>query len=394
MTARFLAGVAAFSLAPAAAIALGLDRSGQPVDVLFEDGNYFEFGVGRAFPSLDGTDVPLFGGRDTGEVGLDYDQIGAGLKLDATDRLSFSFISGQPYGADISYPLGRSIALGGTKADVDSKEFNVLARYEVNERFSVHGGFRHTRLESSVTLSGLAYGGLSGYSASFEEDADVALIAGVAYEVPEIALRVALTYFQGTEHEFRTRETLGGLGVGSLPAAALGLPFNPFSTESTTTVETPDAVNLDFQTGLNQSTLLFGQLRYAWYGDTITSPPFFDALNEPTIPGSSLTEIQDSYSLEVGIGRKLTDRISGSVSFGYEPEDDDDLVSPLAPTNGLKSVGLGMSYAVTDQVTVAGGLRYVWLGDAFAETGTPDTARTTFDDNTVVGIGAEIGYRF
>ncbi len=389
-----VACIAAIGIAPSSVVALGLDRSGQPVNVLFEDGNYFEFNFGRIYPDVDGTDLAVFGGRDTGEVAPDFNQVGAGLKLDATDRLSFAFISGQPYGADIAYPLGESVAFGGTEAMVDSRELNVLARYYVTDRVSVHGGLRYTWLESSVTLSGLAYGGLNGYRATFDEDGDFGLIVGVAYEIPEIALRVALTYFGGTEHQLRTTETLGGVGVGDLPAAALGLPVNPFSTETITPVETPEAVNLDFQTGLNERTLLFGQLRYAWYGETISSPTFFDAVDQPQTPNSSLTDIADSYSFEIGIGRQLTDRLAGSIAFGYEPEQDDDLVSPLDPTNGQRSIELAVSYDVSDQLTLAGGMRYFWIGDAFAETGTPDVARAEFDDNTALGLGALIAYRF
>ena len=35
-----------------------------------------------------------------------------------------------------------------------------------------------------------------------------------------------------------------------------------------------------------------------------------------------------------------------------------------------------------------------WLGDAFAETGTPDTARADFQDNTALSVGFKIGFNF
>ncbi len=391
---KVLAGTALLALLPGVANAIGLDRSAQAVDIIFEEGNYFQLNFGRIFPDVTGTDLALFGGNDTGDVADNFNRLGAGIKFQVTDRLSFAAISGEPYGIDLAYPTGESVAFGETRADVDTRELNVIGRYKITDTFSVHGGFRYTWLEANVTLAGLAYGPLNGYSASFDEAGDFGLIAGIAYERPDIALRVALTYFQGTEHDLDTTETVNGVGVGDLPAIVLGLPINPFSTESETTIETPDAINLDFQTGLNDRTLLFGRIRYAWYGDTIAAPAFYDAVNQPEIEGTTLTEIEDTYSVELGIGRRLTDRLSGSVSVGYEPEDDDDLVSPLSPTNGQKSIGLGLSYAVTDQLTLAGGARYTWLGDAFAETGTPDVARASFTDNDVFGLGLQIGYRF
>ncbi len=391
MRTRHLTGLAALCLAPASAMALGLDRSGQPVEVLFEDGNYFQFSVSRVFPSVDGTDTLGF---DTGNVAEDFNQIGAGVKFQLTDELSLGFIAGQPYGVDVEYPDDRSLLLGGTIAQADSSELLAIARYEFTDNFSVHGGLRYTWLEADVRLSGLAYGGLNGYEVSLDRDGDMGVVAGIAYERPEIALLVALTYFGKTEHQHDTRETLNGVGVGDIPAAALGLPVNPFSTESTTVVETPEAINLDFQTGLNERTLLFGQIRYAWYGDVLVSPTFYDAADQPASPNTSLTQVEDNYAVTLGIGRALTEDLSGAISVRYVAKDDDDLVSPLSPINGQTALNLGLSYDVNEQVTISGGLRYAWLGDAEPETGTPDVARADFEDNHLIGIGLQLGYRF
>ncbi|WP_375262600.1 OmpP1/FadL family transporter [Palleronia sp.] len=408
---KLLAGAAVMALCPAAAMAAGLDRSGQPVDILFEDGNYFELSFGRVFPTLEGEDEPLAavgyaGGAETGDVSDDFNQVGAGVKFQVSERLSFALVADEPYGVDVSYPGdGGSFVpsnlpapyppvlpvaaedgsnnLGGTYANVDSSALTALARYKFNDNFSIHGGLRYQRLEAAVGLSGFAYGPLlSGYTVDFDRDYAFGYAVGAAYEVPEIALRVAVTYLSEIDHELDTIENLPALAGGG-------------SISSVTEITTPQAVNLDFQTGINQRTLLFGQLRYAWYNDVIVSPPYFDSQSDEDIEGTSLTELEDGYSLALGVGRALTDRLSGSVTFGYEhANDDDDLVSPLAPTNGQKSVGVGLSYDVNESLTIAGGVRYVWLGDASAETGTPDTARANFEDSHVVGVGMQVGYRF
>ena len=408
---KFLAGAAVLALCPGAAMAVGLDRSGQPVDILFEDGNYFELSFGRIFPSLEGedealADVGYAGGAETGNVSEDFNQLGAAVKFQVSEELSFALIADEPYGVDINYPgNGGSFTpsgfpppfppvlpvpaedgsnnLGGTYAKVDSSALTAMARYKINDNFSVHGGLRYQRLEASVGLSGYAYGpALSGYTVDFDRDYAFGYAVGAAYERPDIALRVALTYFSEIEHENETTETLPALAGGG-------------TVSSVTEITTPQAVNLDFQTGLNQRTLLFGQVRYAWYDDVTVDPPYFDANSDPTIEGTSLTDLTDGYSLSLGVGRALTDRLSGSITVGYEhPRDDDDLVSPLSPSNGQKSIGVGLSYDVNESLTVAGGVRYVWLGDASAETGTPDTARASFEDSHVVGVGMQIGYHF
>ena len=393
---RLLGTAAVIACTPVMLAALGLDRSGQPISLLFEEGNYVELNFGRVFPEASGEDLPIAlpdgtvlvpGGSESGNAAEDFNQFGAGIKYQFNDRLSVALIADEPYGSDVAYPSDGSLTLGGTRAVVDSAAVTALGRYAFSDAFSIHAGLRYQKIEADVTLAGAGYGALSGYNAAFGSDGDLGHVIGAAFERPEIALRVALTYFSGTEHDLRTTETVGGIGVdvisdGLLPAT------------STTRVETPEAINLDFQTGIAEDTLLFGSVRYAWYEDTIVAPTFFDANVDPAIPVSSLTEIGDGAVYNLGIGRRLTDRLSGSVALGYEPEDGDDLVSPLAPTNGSRSLALGLSYDATDALTLSGGARYVRLGDAQPETGTPDVARAEFSGSDVFGIGMRIGYRF
>ncbi len=60
----------------------GLDRSGQPITLIFEEGNYAEFSVSRTNPDVEGTDLtnqnPF--GTPTGNVAQDFNQVGAGVK--------------------------------------------------------------------------------------------------------------------------------------------------------------------------------------------------------------------------------------------------------------------------------------------------------------------------
>jgi len=153
-------------------------------------------------------------------------------------------------------------------------------------------------------------------------------------------------------------------------------------------VTTPQAVNLDFQTGIAADTLLFGSIRWAEYSVVKVSPDFFDGQTN----GASLTNIEDGFGYTLGVGRRFSDAWSGSFSVGYEPEGED-LVSPLAPTNGNYSVGLGAQYTM-DNVILSGGVRYIGLGDASAATGTPLGARAAFTDNSAVAVGFKVAYTY
>lgn len=385
---KLLSSAALVALAPGIAGAVGLDRSGQSVSTLFEEtgpnGGYVDFTFAHVDPSVSGNDID--GGFATGGVANTFDFIGISTKVQFNDKLSFVLIGEQPYGSAISYPVGRSLELGGTEAFVDSTSLTGLLQYQINDNFSVHGGLRWQNINARVALNGEAFLGLSGYAVDLKSDGDLGFVVGGAFEIPRFAARVAVTYFSGTDHKLPTTETLNGA-----PANLVVASLDP---TSVTKVETPEAINVEFQTGLNERTLLFGNFRYAMYDDVVVSPILFDTLVEAGSPGTSITDIEDGINFNIGIGRRLTDKLSASISYGFETEGDDSLVSPLAPTNGSDSVSIGVSYDLSDAFNISGGVRYTWLGDAQAETGTPDTAQADFDNNNATSIGLKASYKF
>lgn len=362
---------AALLLTTSMAHAIGLDRSAQNIGVLFEEGSYAELSFGSVMPEVSGSDLAAFGGRGTGNVAEDYTILGLGYKTDLNDQLSIALIVDEPYGADIAYPLGQSVALGGTSATLDSVAVTGLLRYKLDENISFHGGIRAQSTDASVTLAGLAYAGLNGYSVDLDRHTGFGYTLGAAYEIPAIALRVAVTYISEIEHEFDSVERIG--------ASAL-------TTTSPTTVTTPQAVNIDFQTGIAADTLLFGSIRWAEYSVVKVTPQNFGALTG----GGSLTAIEDGFGYTLGVGRRFNEGLAASLSLGFEPEGED-LVSPLAPTNGNYSVGLGAEYTM-DNVILSGGARYIVPGDASAQTG--GQARARFSDNEAVAVGFKIAYTY
>ncbi|WP_439148854.1 OmpP1/FadL family transporter [Sulfitobacter sp.] len=352
----------------------GLDRSNQDIGIIFESGNRFELSFGNASPSIDGTDIRS-GGQTTGNVAGDFNILSGALRYKLSDQLSVALIVDEPFGSDISYPaIATSPSFGGTQANVDSFAMTALARYNINSAFSVHGGLRYQEIEAAVTLRGAGYGGLSGYRGDFESDGAVGYVLGAAFEKPELAMRVALTYQSRIRHDLVTTETINGAPVTAGP--------------SSTRVETPESLNLEFQSGVAKDTLVFGSIRYARHSDTIVSPAFFASQTG----GASLTDIEDSTDYEIGIGRRFSDQWSGSVAFGYQTENGDDLVSPLSPTDGARYISVGAKYQATEQFDISVGVRYTKLGDARAAT--QNVGQATFADNSAVSVGVKMGYNF
>ncbi len=373
---NIMSGIGVLLMTAAPVLAGGIERAPQSLSPLFEDGNYLELSFGGVDPEVSGRDEPVFGGRETGDVAQGYGFAGLAYKHQFTDKLSGTFIMEQPFGADLRYPGGESIALGGTRVEVNSTTYTALLRYKFDNNVSVHGGIRGSRAEGEVTLSGAAYGPLSGYNVKLDGAWGVGWVAGVAYEVPDIAARISLTYNSPVEHEFDTTES-----------SAFG------QLDSKTKVKTPRSWTLEGQTGIAADTLLFGSIRWVNWSEFRVNPQVLVAA-PPSGFGidGGLVELEDTTTYTIGVGRKFTEAWSGSVSFSYEP-DGDDLVSPLAPTNGRKGVTLAAIYTM-DRIKVTTGINYTRLGDAYAETGTPDVARARMSDNHAWGVGMRIGYQF
>ena len=387
-------GAAALLLTTAAAQAGGIERYNQGLAPLFEKGNYAEIGFGHVRPSVDGKDLPVPGlypgGVSTGDVAGSFNQVGLAFKRQFNDSLSGMIMLNQPFGADISYPTaaaGGTPLLGGTSARVDSTHVTGVLRYVMPNNIGIHGGFNLSRADGTVTLGGLAYtnpvtgGSVDGYKVDLDRDTAIGWIAGISWEKPEIAARVALTSQSEIEHEFDTTETLTGTlaGLAGLPAGA------PLPTGKTK-VETPRSWTLDFQTGVAADTLVFGSIRWVDWSSFKVAPPVYGAAL------GSLTDLEDSTTYTLGVGRKFSENWSGSASFSFEKAGDD-LVSPLAPTNGRKGVTLAAIYT-RDNVKVTTGINYSKLGDARPETGTPDTARAKMSGNSALSVGVRVGFSF
>lgn len=385
-----ITSMAALLAGTAPLLAGGIERAPQSLNILFEQGNYAELSFGGADPTVEGNDngvppnplIPTgIPSRSTGDVANGYGFVGLSYKHQFSDALSAAIIIEQPFGADVSYQpfdlatvQGGSSLLGGTMARVDSTTFTALMRYKLPNNLSFHGGLRGSQADAEVTLQGFAYGPptpptFSGYNVQLDKDTGVGYVFGAAYEIPDIAGRVSLTYNSKIEHEFDTVESLQGNVIG----------------RSTTTVDTPESVTLEAQSGVAPGTLVFGSIRWVNWSEFKVDPAVFTANS-----GSGLVSLEDTTTYTLGVGRKFNDTWSGSAALTYEPENDD-LVSPLAPTNGRVGLTLAAVYTM-DNIKITTGINYTKLGDARPQT--RGDGRAQMEDSDLLGIGVRIGYSF
>ncbi|WP_394182076.1 outer membrane protein transport protein [Yoonia maritima] len=344
----FTAG-AALLLTTSIASAGGLDRSGQGIGFIFEEGEAAFGSFALVSPEISSNPEAA-----AGDTGQNYTSLSFGYKKPVGNGLELSIIVDQPFGADIAYGTG---PLAGTEASVTSSAATGILRYMTSENVSVYGGLRLQSLRGEASVPA------AGYTLDTETSYGAGYLVGAAYERPEIALRVALTYNSAIDH------TLAGEEASPIP----GGPVTDFD------VTTPQSVNLDFQSGIAADTLLFGSIRWVEWSE-------FDITPARYAGGSLVDYSEDVTTYTLGLGRRFSDVFSGQFSVSYE-ESQGGIAPNLGPTDGYISYSVGGEYKVNDQTKVRGGIRYVDIGDA-------QTQYFAFEDNSAIAVGASVVYTF
>jgi long-subunit fatty acid transport protein len=359
---RVLLSVSALALGTSSALAGGIERSTQSVAPLFESGEYLEFSIGSFDPSVSG----VFGGAiSSGDMAGTQTTYSFAYKKNLSDKFDAALIVDQPVGADVNYPAAAApYPFAGSNAEVRSNAITGLLRYKLPSNFSVYGGLRVESVKGKLQIIAPAVSPFfTNYNLDADKDWSLGYVVGVAWEKPEIHARVALTYNSAIKHTLDTVET--GLA--------------PFPLNGSLDVEIPQSVNLEFQTGIAQDTLVFGSVRWVdWTAFDITPQYLGQAI---------VSHDDDTFSTNLGIGRRFNERWSGAVILGYE-KGHGTPVGNLGPTDGYKSIGIAATYTV-DNIKITGGVRYVDIGDA-----TTKGVGSNFSGNDGIGIGFRVAYSF
>lgn len=366
----YITSAAALCLVAGGAHAGGVDRSGQSIAVLFEEGRYLEFSATSVSPDLTGESISAFpNGSGSGDIAKQYFRFGAAYKADINDNWSYAIIYDEPFGAETDYPDGTGYFAQNSNATFTSRALTGLLQYNASSGFSVYGGLRLQSAEADADVIFPAVG--LDYAADADVHYGLGYVAGVAYERPDIALRVSLTYNSEIHHDVDTDETLSG---GAVTRA------------TSTNFSTPQSLNLEFQTGVAQDTLMFGGVRWVDWSDFALDPSLYlDTVGQPL-----LSYEEDVITYTLGIGHRINENWSVAGSIGYE-ENTGNLFTNLGPADGQESISLAAIYS-QGKYEITAGVRYIRIGDTTtAVTGNP---AAEFNNNDVIAFGVKVGYRF
>ena len=288
-------------------------------------------------------------------------------KFDVTEDFDIGISRYNQAGASHNYQGAGSSIPGfsavGPKVDLSISALNLLGRYSFND-FSAIGGIKVSTVADATAdifkLSGATT------AAVVDGGSDSGLVAGLAYEKPEIALRVEFLY--EAEASFSLSTTGGLLGTAT----------------ANTTASLPDYRTINFQSGIAEDTLVYGSIRMAdWSNHQIAVAPQTQAA-----PTSSFS---DSTTYTIGIGRKISDEVSLSVSYKTEEATDSTGTSLLTPTDGYSAFGAAIIYTFPGGTEVTLGANYSDIGD---KTVTTSGVSGAFTDNKVITTGLKIAHNF
>lgn len=449
-----LAALSAASIASAA----GLDRSGQDITAFLQDGTYAETVYTYIDADVSGKDSS---GNKIDDIAEDYDFFRYGVKTDINDTFSIGILYDEPFGAAADYS-GKNDFITNTDADAIIQDFiknpnlteayvdSVLipqlqgtlapgnpggltaeelkaaqgqligleaakglaavageatqvevrtesitgilgAKFGTNKEFQVYGGPVAQRVRADVKLRGDAYSSAKGYTTHISKDQDYGWLAGMAYSKPEIALKAALTYRSEIKHNAKAFETFP---LATAAGATVGLPLST-TRYSDIEINTPESVNFDFQTGINPTTLATAKVRWVPWSDFAIVPSLYNDVSKVSTKddkGLALVSYdKDQWQVELGLAKRLAPKFAVSGTVGWDSGAGNPVTS-LGPIEGYYSVGLGGKYDITENWAVSAGGKYLWFGDADGQIPTKQVV-SKFEDNDGFALGVKLSYQ-
>lgn len=272
----------------------------------------------------------------------------------------------EPYGADNSNGTFNALSASAVEFSIDTQDYGLTCSYQfglgttaVGDSFArIIGGVSYQEFQGFLarqsfldfsnagigSLIGAVPGSNVGNTAgigTFNVEGDaIGWRAGVAYEIPDIALRALVLYSSRYSYDLEGIQNNTGFGID----AAAG---NAFADIGLTT-EIPQALDIRLQSGIAEGTLAFVNFRWQDWSklDVIPIDGGITATAPNPAGGGIPTNLafeagyQDGYTLTAGIGKQLNENVSALVSLGWD--------QGTATVTGTQS----------DSWTLSGGLRY------------------------------------
>ncbi len=369
----------------------GWEASKLSTSYLYEDGNYAEFSILPLDYDV-GANIqhPL---AEKSKIQNDQNRISYAAKMNAgnfdfgisgyqSGFLQFDGQSASLEGCNPADPTTLPLCSVVPSGDATWKSTVLLGRYSVDENYSIIGGLNNYSLSDGTVTTLAAHYQVEATSKS------VGLV-GAAYERQDIALRVEAIYQPNKKVDVPTKSSLSAL-VPTTPVA------NAYYT-------IPETLTINFQSGIAKDTLLYGTIHQAnWSDAQIDIPSNPNGVNPFTgSTDANVSAVGSSFAdrthYTIGVGRKISDKLALSLSYGTEagsgPTNDD----PFTFRNGNDTYSIAARYSLGN-MTLSAGYTYTVAGDVKiiheAAPGVPSGLTADYTDNKVSGFGIKLGFNF
>lgn len=248
-----------------------------------------------------------------------YSLVAGELKFSIDDHVDCMLQGNEPWKLRNEVSSSFNGRFEQSKFYIDSLGLNAVCSYKFNIsdngllRFI--GGLRTTDLEATRenSIIGAAVPGAPGAVAGmeftnkykFESDSrELGYRLGVSFEIPSILLRAQLIYDSPIESDLSGTQTISGNGITLLSPT-------PVSTH----VELPQSISARFQSGINDTTLIFAGVKWQQWsaipGFKITSA------TNPLLNRTLTTGWEDGWTVEGGVQKKVSDNLGLSASVTW-----------------------------------------------------------------------------
>ncbi|WP_417413469.1 OmpP1/FadL family transporter [Hoeflea sp.] len=353
-----VAGLAASVVLTSSAMAGGFNRGSANLDGLFSDSLGVYSGVtyvapGRSYSSVSGVRVVggvagafAQGGVEFGDsFVVPYASFGGEIVENAACVGSYA----QPYGADSTYSGAITYHIAAQSLATRELGLTCSYRYDLGKgRLSFIGGVFNEYIEYDQARNfNLAFANVGDSKINVTSDA-WGYRLGMAYEIPEIALKASLMYRSQTDHKatgmytntpFATLATAANaVAPGTYSVAELAAYGANTSATATASASLPQSVELSIQSGIAPGWLAFGSVKWTDWS-VLGRIDLVEGINGRQFSTSRFF-FKDGWTVTGGLAHRFNDQLAASASVTWD-----------------RGVSSGWD-TLTDQWTLAGGVAY------------------------------------
>lgn len=399
----------------------GLERGGYNIDLLFDPSTYAaeaaatyvnpqrELNNVRDTIPLDpgaGGDGNLNGRPNNGIADTEgYWVPRVGLKAGFGDAIDCMADYSQPWGVHVNPGANWAGANDNIETKIESDNYAATCSYKFDlgqgQLRVIGGGFYQeiSGFKDRLVLGNLPAAFGTGVGRLQLEGDGFGWRTGVAYEIPEYALRVSLVYNSAVD----LGDITGTLDLSQVPNLT-GNPLLGVITDVYGTAEMPDSLELKFQTGVAPDWLVFGSVKWTDWSQ-LQSLPFCPTSTKgvvacttsgPTEATSLDLLYRDGWTISGGVGHKFNDKWSGAASLTW----DRGTSTGLGTQTDTWTLGAGVSYAASENIEfrVGGAIGLLTSGSSgvVVKDGRAFGTRVAYDyDNDFVGaISTSVKVKF